>query len=471
MDYGTGAVMGVPAHDQRDFEFAKKYKIDVKVVITPNDHEIEAHNLESAYVDQGVMINSDQFNGVPSSTTKQSIADFCISKNIAKKTYQYKLRDWLISRQRYWGTPIPMMYNKNNEPSPIPLSELPVKLPEDIAFTGKGNPLSQSKSFMSLTVDNKEFRRETDTMDTFFDSSWYFLRYCDPKNKSIPFSQDAVNNWLPVDQYIGGIEHACLHLLYARFFTKVLRDLGLCDVNEPFKRLLCQGMVLKDGAKMSKSLGNTVEPDTISNKYGVDTARIFILFGAPVDRDLDWSDKAVEGAFRFLKRVFTMVNEYENYSPKDTNELAKVTHKTIKKVTDDIQRFSFNTAISKLMELLNYFYTNGTTKESIDVFLLLMAPFAPFITEELWQQIGHNSSIHLENYPVHDSNLIVDDKVTIVAQVNGKVRDKFLVNTDASQDEVEIEIFSSEKVKKHTENKEIIKKIYVPNKLINLVVR
>lgn len=438
MDYGTGAVMAVPAHDERDAAFAKTYQLPVK-------------QMECA--------------------SKEDIIDLVESNGWGKKTINYRLRDWLISRQRYWGTPIPMLYDEAGEIVPESLDYLPVLLPKDAVFTGQGNPLDNAPSFKTVTRDGKTYRRETDTMDTFFDSSWYFLRFCDPKNTSLPFDFEAANSWMPVDQYIGGVEHAVLHLLYARFFTKALRDLGLVSVNEPFKRLLTQGMVLKDGSKMSKSVGNTVDPGSIIREYGADTARLFILFGAPVERDLDWSDEGVEGAFRFLRRVFKLVTEPVGVKSGSEVQLEKMCHKTIHRVTEDIERFSYNTAISRMMELTNFMTSHGTTQKANEILLLLLAPFAPFMTEEAWQLLGHSKSIHQANWPKYDPALLVDDEVTIVAQVNGKLRGQFVVPKGISREEMEALAKLDERVAKFLLEVTIVKVVFVPDKLLNFVVK
>ena len=438
MDYGTGAVMAVPAHDERDAVFAKTYQLPVK-------------QMECA--------------------SKEDIIDLVESNGWGKKTINYRLRDWLISRQRYWGTPIPMLYDEAGEIVPESLDHLPVLLPKDAIFTGQGNPLDKAPSFKTVERDGKTYRRETDTMDTFFDSSWYFLRFCDPKNSELPFDFEAANSWMPVDQYIGGVEHAVLHLLYARFFTKALRDLGLVSVNEPFKRLLTQGMVLKDGSKMSKSVGNTVDPGSIIREYGADTARLFILFGAPVERDLDWSDEGVEGAFRFLRRVFKLVTEPTSVKSGSELALEKICHKTIFRVTEDIDRFSYNTAISRMMELTNFMTSHGTTQKANEILLLLLAPFAPFMTEEAWQLLGHSKSIHKAAWPKYDPALLVDDEVTIVAQVNGKLRGQFVVPKGISREDMEALAKSDERVAKFLLEVTIVKVVFVPDKLLNFVVK
>ena len=425
-DYGTGAVMAVPAHDDRDHAFVKKYNLPIIQVIESDKRETSVTN--EAYTNSGTLINSNEFDGLKNEDAKKIITAHLKEINRGKEEPQFKLRDWLISRQRYWGTPIPIIYDNEGNAQPVDDGDLPIELPMDVNFNEKGNPISSSESFKEITKNNETFQRETDTMDTFFDSSWYFFRYLDPENTNEPFSKERANRYLPVDYYIGGIEHACLHLLYARFFTKALRDLGLHDVNEPFKKLICQGMVLKDGAKMSKSLGNTVDPSTIIEKYGADTARIFILFGAPVEKDLDWSDDGVDGSFRFLKRFFNYTVNHDAYPVKEENILAlkKHCHKAIQKITNDIANFQFNTAISQLMELNNAISKIGTNKETAEIMTKLIAPLAPFIAENIWESLGHTDSIHEQPWPNYSKALTVDDEITIVIQVNGKVRDKMI---------------------------------------------
>lgn len=438
MDYGTGAVMAVPAHDERDEAFAKAQNLPTKEIELPNKEETE------------------------------KIIQEIEKNNWGKRTINYKLRDWLVSRQRYWGTPIPMIYDKAGNPTPEAPESLPVKLPKDVDFKKGGNPIATSITFNKNI--KTEMQRETDTLDTFFDSSWYFLRFCDPKNTEAPFSKESTK-WLPVDQYIGGIEHAILHLLYARFFTKALRDIGLHDIDEPFKRLMTQGMVLKDGAKMSKSLGNTVAPEEIIKTYGADTARLFVLFAAPAEKDLEWSDKAVEGSYRFLKRTHKLITSLSENPVKDPATLKKETHKTIAKLTHDIDRFSYNTAIAKLMELTNHCSKNGINRETAEIFAKLLAPFTPHIAEELWQHLGHNTSIHQEPWPTFDPSLTKDNETTIVVQINGKVRHKLQVPAGTPQEEIESQALAAPQVKKYTENQEILKKIHVPNKLFGLVIK
>ena len=471
MDYGTGAVMAVPAHDERDFQFAKQYDLPIKVVIE-DPEALKDAPLESAFVDVGVMVNSDDYNGLSSDVFKQQSIDRIVDEGWGRKKLNYKLRDWLLSRQRYWGTPIPILYCDDCGIVPVPEDQLPVELPKDVVFDGEGNPISSSKTFSEATCPKcaSTARRETDTMDTFIDSSWYFYRFASPHFKEAPFDKNAVQKWAPVDQYIGGVEHAILHLLYARFVAKAFRDLGLTDIDEPFKSLLTQGMVLKDGVKMSKSLGNTVDPSQIIDRYGADTARLFILFGAPVERDLDWSDTAVEGSFRFLSRVCRLCTE-ELKVPSDAEALERMLHKVIQGVTQDIERFSYNTAISKLMEYVNYMSQNGTTMESVLVLIQLLAPFAPFLSEELWAYHGQKESVHCSNWPCFDAQKTMDPVVTFVVQVNGKVRTKLSLSRDCDKDTVISEAKADHRVAKYLSNTELIKEIFVPNKLLNFVVR
>ena len=470
MDYGTGAVMAVPAHDHRDFEFATAYNLPVKIVIQPNESVLSTP-LAGAYTDPGILVNSGPFDGVASGLAKGQIVAGLESQGTGKSMVKYRLRDWLISRQRCWGTPIPVAYDDAGNCVPIPESQLPVRLPKDIQFSGKGNPLENSPSFREIELDGKRYRRETDTMDTFFDSSWYFFRYCDPQNESAPFSASLANHWGPVDQYIGGIEHAVLHLLYARFFSKVLRDLGMHSIDEPFKHLLCQGMVIKDGAKMSKSLGNVVDPSDIISKYGADTARLFILFGAPVERDLDWSAAGVEGAYRFIGRVFRMVTEFSDGQSVTSPAVVRMTHKTIKAVSDDVARFSFNTAISRMMEMVNFMSQSGTNRAALTALVQLISPFAPFAAEELWQFLGRSGSVHQSQWPTYDPALTVDETVTLVVQINGKVRDKIETVRGMTQTDAEALVRDSERIQKFVAGQTVVNVVYVPDRLLNLVLK
>lgn len=492
MDYGTGAIMAVPAHDQRDFDFAKKFDLEIIPVVDSDDPEVDVYDLKAAFAAEGTMINSEMFNGMNNKEAIEKIIDYLEEKKIGKKSINYKLRDWLISRQRYWGTPIPMIHCDDCGWVPEKEENLPVLLPADVQFTGKGeSPLATSKTFVNTTcpVCGKPARRELDTMDTFLDSSWYFLRYCDPKNTEAPFSKEKVDYWMNVDQYIGGVEHAILHLMYARFFQMALYDLGLVSTEEPFKNLLTQGMVIKDGAKMSKSLGNVVSPAEIIDKYGADTARLFILFAAPPERELDWSDKGVEGSFRFINRVYRMVYDFsQNYSEvPESYEISGDADKNmaywlnyaIKKVSDDIgERFNFNTAISTIMELVNemYHYKEGTVNPglfgaAIKDLIIMLAPFVPHVTEEMWEHLGYEGSVHDQNWPEYDEKALVKDTVEIVVQVNGKIKEKLDIAGGLSREEMEKTAMENEKVKGLIEGKNVVKVIAVPGKLINIVVK
>ncbi|MFA5892561.1 MAG: leucine--tRNA ligase [Candidatus Margulisiibacteriota bacterium] len=477
MAYGTGAVMAVPAHDQRDFEFAKTHQLPLKVVIQAGNRDVQSQvSDDKAFVDEGIMVNSGEFDGLTSSEALEKIGD-----KYGEWQVKYKLRDWLVSRQRYWGAPIPIIYCEKCGTVPVPEADLPVLLPTDVKFTGEGaSPLTQSKAFLEAKCPDcgEVGRRETDTLDTFNCSSWYYFRYADPHNDKEPFSKDKAKQWLPVDQYIGGIEHAILHLLYSRFFTKVLFDAGWSPTDEPFTNLLTQGMVVKDGAKMSKSKGNVVDPDHIIEKYGADTARLFILFASPPEKELEWNDQGVEGSYRFLGRVWRLVTE--NIQPQTSNlktntneqitKLNRKLHQTIKAVTEDIERFSFNTAIARLMELTNTMYELGTTKESLNSLLLLTTPFAPHLADELWHQLGNKDSICKQPWPAYDPELVKESEITIPVQVNGKLRDTILVAAEAGEDEIKTKAQANEKVRSFVADKQIVKIIYVPKKLVNIVI-
>lgn len=493
MGYGTGAIMAVPAHDQRDFDFAKKFGLEIIPVVDTDNPEIDVNNLNQAFAAEGKMINSEQFNGMDNKEAIEAVIEWLDNEGIGKKTVNYRLRDWLISRQRYWGTPIPMIYCDECGWVPEKEENLPVLLPTDVEFTGKGeSPLTTSKSFAECTCPRcgKKAAREMDTMDTFLDSSWYFLRYCDPKNTEAAFDKKKVDYWMNVDQYIGGVEHAILHLMYARFFQMALYDLGLVSTEEPFKNLLTQGMVNKDGRKMSKSLGNVVSPEEIINKYGADTARLFILFAAPPERELDWSDKGVEGSYRFLNRVWRLVydfvtnsqevsDEYEIKTSAD-KELNYVLNTTIKKVTEDVGgRFSFNTAISSIMELVNELYrykelpdaNQAFLKKAIQVLVVILSPFTPHICEEMWESLGFEGSLANVSWPEYDEAALVKDTIEIVVQINGKVKEKMVVENNLSREELEKTAMENDAVKALTDGKNIIKVIAVPNKLVNVVIK
>ena len=545
MDYGTGAVMAVPAHDERDFFFAKKYNLPVRIVINPvdkdgNPEKIVVEEMEGAYTLNGILVNSDEFDGTKNAEAKIKITEKLEKEGKGKKTVNYRLHDWLISRQRYWGTPIPVIYDEDGNIHLEEKENLPVKLPTDIEFSGKGNPLETSEEFKNVTLPNgKKGRRETDTMDTFVDSSWYYLRYLDSHNTKKPFEKANADSWTPVDQYIGGIEHAVMHLLYARFFHKALRDMGLVETNEPFKRLLTQGMVLgpsyysqnerkfyfpkdveiKDTKafskstgeeltvkieKMSKSKNNGVDPEEIVKEYGADPARVFTLFAAPPEKELEWNVNGLAGAYRFINRLFLIVSDSFEFADKNTGkennygidlskrnekdeEIQKKLHQTVKKVTESIEDdFHFNTAIAAVMELLNDMTTykqevidkNDVSTESkkiwkevLDKVILLIAPFAPHIADELWEIIGNKTFTFEEEWPTFEEELTKEHKMNLVVQINGKIRETIPAKIGLPKEEYEKLAFDSEKIKKAIEGKEIVKVIVVPNKLINIVVK
>lgn len=520
-EYGTGAVMGVPAHDSRDFKFARENNLPIKIVITPESGEIE---LKEAYTEAGIMINSAQFNGLHSTAGKTAIIDYATAQGYGKARIQYRLRDWLISRQRYWGCPIPVIHCPNCGTVPVPIDNLPVTLPENVEFSGRGaSPLAKLEDWVNVDCPRcgTPAKRETDTMDTFIDSSWYFLRYTDAKNEDIPFQFEQVNDWMPVDQYVGGIEHAILHLLYSRFFTKVLRDRGLVNVDEPFNRLLTQGMVQgltyknpetgkyvpaenviykedkycdKDTGevlsfffeKMSKSKYNGVDPLKVLEKYGADTARMFILFTAPPEKDLQWDDAGVEGQFRFLNRVWRLVSEYIENKPKQVKkietfsktdkDLRRAIHTAIKEISEDLEGdYQFNTAISELMKLSNALgdnkcFASPIYREGIETLLILLSLFAPHLSEELWQALGHSQSIHLQPWPKVDPTALIVDEITLVIQILGKTRGTIQVPASADKSTLETLALESEIAQRYLEGKEIKKVIVVPGKLVNFVV-
>ncbi len=545
MDYGTGAVMAVPAHDERDFFFAKKYNLPIRIVINPvdkdgNPEKIVVEDMEGAYTLNGILVNSDEFDGTKNTEAKIKITEKLEKEGKGKKTVNYRLHDWLISRQRYWGTPIPVIYDEDGNIHLEEKENLPVKLPTDIEFNGKGNPLETSEEFKNVILPNgKKGRRETDTMDTFVDSSWYYLRYLDSHNTEKPFEKANANSWTPVDQYIGGIEHAVMHLLYARFFHKALRDMGLVETNEPFKRLLTQGMVLgpsyysqnerkfyfpkdveiKDTKafskstgeeltvkieKMSKSKNNGVDPEEIVKEYGADPARVFTLFAAPPEKELEWNVNGLAGAYRFINRLFLIISDSFEFADKNTGkennygidlskrnekdeEIQKKLHQTVKKVTESIEDdFHFNTAIAAVMELLNDMTTykqevidkNDVSTESkkiwkevLDKVILLIAPFAPHIADELWEIIGNKTFTFEEEWPTFEEELTKEHKMNLVVQINGKIRETIPAKIGLPKEEYEKLAFDSEKIKKAIEGKEIVKVIVVPNKLVNIVVK
>lgn len=497
-DYGTGAVMGVPTGDQRDWMFADKYGIEKIVTICPVGKELKLEEMTCAYEEkEGMLVNSGEFTGMEMHKAMSAIMDKAEAEGFGKRRVNYRLRDWLISRQRYWGAPIPIIYCPHCGEVLVPEDQLPVRLPEDVSFTaGAKSPLATSEEFLHCKCPKcgADATRETDTMDTFLCSSWYYLRYTDAHNDKMPFDKELNNYWGPVDQYIGGIEHAILHLLYSRFFVKVLRDAGLVDYDEPFSNLLTQGMVIKDGAKMSKSLGNVVSPEEILSKYGADTARLFILFAAPPERELEWSDQGVEGSFRFLNRIWRIVQGFEDVLAEKVTEydhsnlteadkdLRRVLHSSIKKVTNDIEtRFNFNTAISTMMELVNALYAYkeaakepnaGLIYEAISDLIKMMSPFVPHITEELWRgAIDANSSVHEQSWPEFDEEALKVDNVEIVLQVNGKVRGRLTVPAEATKEELEKIAMADANVQAHIGDATVRKVICVPGRLVNIVAK
>jgi len=496
LEYGTGCVMGVAAHDQRDFEFARKYNLTIKVVVQPEGTVLDPDTMTEAYVGDGVMVNSEQFNGLPNREGIKAVTAYCEQKGIGRGVVNFRLRDWLISRQRYWGAPIPIIYCEKCGEVPVPDADLPVELPVNVKFKPTGqSPLAGCEEFVHTTCPQcgGPARRETDTMDTFMCSSFYFYRYISPRNTDRVWGEEEVKYWMPVDQYIGGVEHAILHLLYSRFFTKFLYDIKLVPVTEPFINLLTQGMVLKDSFKMSKSKGNVVSPEDIVAAYGADTARLFILFAAPPERDLEWSDQGVEGCYRFLNRVWRLVaplaGKLDADHPSKTEKLVgldreihRITHSTIKKVTEDIgNRFNFNTAISTIMELVNSLYqykeipetdrSPAVMSEAVETLLLLLAPFAPHFAEELWHGIGRTGSVHLQPWPEYSEEAIAEDEITIVVQINGKIKKRMLVPTGIDADQLKELVSSQPSVQDLIGGKTVVKVVAVPGKLVNIVVR
>lgn len=494
MEYGTGAIMAVPAHDQRDFEFAKKYSLPIKVVIVP-ERESSSEELEEAFVGKGIVVNSGVFSGFPSDTASEQMIKFAEEKGFGKKNTLYRLRDWGISRQRYWGTPIPVIYCNTCGIVGVPYESLPVTLPEDVEFTGEeGSPLETAKSFIRTRCPRcgEEARRETDTMDTFFDSSWYHFRYCSPKDEKMPFDPQSADYWLPVDLYIGGVEHAILHLIYARFFCKFFRDSGLTSIDEPFPRLLAQGMVTKDGAKMSKSKGNVVDPDDMVAEYGADTLRLFTLFASPPEKEFAWNEKGIEGCYRFLNRIWTFFQETMDLFEKETPSSAVAEsemihrvrmkmHQTIRKVTEDIEkRYHLNTAISTIMEFFNGIKADreklreseegkSLLREALETIARLLYAFAPHICEEIWERMGHKTFLARFPWPLYDSQLAREEKVTIVVQVNGKLRERFEADRDTEEEQLKKKALSMNRIKNIIGDRKVKSVIYVKNKLINIV--
>ena len=491
MSYGTGATMSVPAHDQRDYDFAKKYKLPIQPVIVPNKPGLEHDFNASAFTQPGTLINSNKFNGMDSEEAIEAIGSELEQKEKGKKVINYRMRDWLISRQRYWGAPIPMLTDENGDIFPERDENLPVELPENVSFSGVQSPIKSMKEFIESVdpISNEIYQRETDTFDTFMESSWYYARFCCPDNHEKMLDERA-NYWLPVDLYIGGIEHAILHLLYARFYHKLLRDEGLVEVGEPFKRLLTQGMVLNGGSKMSKSMGNTVDPEEMINNYGADTVRLFMMFAAPPEQSLEWSDKAVNGAYRFLRKFWTMVlnriddiSNVDDIDPDDffndsQKELRKETHKTIAKVSDDIgRRYTFNTAIAAIMSLSNrvsryQIDTNldrKVVREALESMVLLLSPIVPHICNHLWTELGHQTAVVNELWPTFNEDLTVDATLEIVIQINGKLRARLNVAANIDEETLKELAFNEPKIAKLIAEQTIKKTIVVPGKLINIV--
>jgi len=486
LSYGTGAVMGVPAHDQRDFDFAKKYNLPIQVVIAPP--EWQGEELEEAHIEPGTMVNSGQFNGLPNQQGIESICDFLEGQEWGKRAATYRLRDWLISRQRYWGAPIPIIYCPKCGIVPVAEEDLPVLLPKDAEFKPTGeSPLKYCESFVNTTCPqcSAPAKRETDTMDTFMCSSWYFLRYTSPHYDMAAFEAEKVKYWLPVDLYTGGAEHAVMHLLYARFFSKALRDMGLVSFDEPFSRLFNQGTIIAEKEKMSKSRGNVITPDVYVSELGADTVRTYLMFLGPWEHGGDWNDSGINGTSRWLKRVWNLVlkpyqtNEKAAETEKAHRELKRITHQTIRKVTDDLERLRFNTMVAAIMEFTNYLTKvkeTGTVaapkwEESISILLLLLAPSAPHLAEELWQQTGRQYSIHNQTWPQWSEELAKDEKITLVVQVNGKLRHRIMAPASITEAEARQMAMESQKIKTYLKDKEVINIVYVPGRLVNFVVR
>jgi leucyl-tRNA synthetase len=503
MDYGTGAVMAVPAHDERDFEFCTTYGLPIRTVIVPEGSAVDpAARPTEATVDYGRLVNSGPYTGLTSEAAKERMTQDAAAKGFGEGTIQYRIKDWGISRQRYWGTPIPMIYCDKDGVVPVPEDQLPVVLPPNIRLTGKGHsPLADAPEFVNTTCPKcgGPARRETDTMDTFMDSSWYFYRYTDPKIATAPINKEAVKYWFPVDQYIGGIEHAILHLIYMRFFTKVMRDIGLVDFSEPVARLFTQGMVIKDGSKMSKSKGNVVDPTQLFAKYGADTTRLYILFAAPPEKDLDWNDAGVEGMYRFLGRVYRLVAKHSerlqgvktsvltpeqkaSLSPEEKRLLRKA-HQTLRHVTEDMEeRWHFNTDISNTMELVNELSELDAAveagkirpeilKTALEFLAVILSLFTPHVADQLWEGLGHNDPLLRVSWPVFDGELAAEDEIEYPVQINGKLRARIQVAATASEEEVRTKALADEKVVQHLAGLKIIKMIVVPQKLVSIVAK
>ena len=489
MTYGTGAIMAVPAHDERDFEFCKKYSIPIRPVIRPVDGELaDPETMQEAFTDYGIVENSGEFSGLPSAEAQKKMNEKAEREGFGRAAVTYRIKDWGISRQRYWGTPIPVIYCDSCGIIPVPEEDLPVVLPLDVPIEGTGgSPLARVPEFVNTKCPKcgADARRETDTMDTFVDSSWYFYRYCDPHNDRAPFDKDKIAYWFPIDQYIGGVEHAILHLIYSRFWTKMMRDLGLIDNDEPATRLFTQGMVIKGGAKMSKSLGNVVSADEIAESHGTDTARMFALFAAPPEKDLDWLDAGVDGVYRFLGRVYRFFTRNAERAragggpegKADRKALRKL-HQTVKKITDDFEtRWHFNTSIAAVMELVNELtasekeISNGVMAEVLEKLALLLGPFAPYLAEELWEELGKQGPVFRQAWPAYDPDLAKEEEIEVVLQINGKVRSRLTVAAGTPREELERLALADGRIRELTAGKQIIKVIVVPDKLVNIVVR
>ncbi len=494
LQYGTGAIMAVPAHDQRDFEFAHAHGLPIRVVVQPEGEALDPATMESAHVGEGVQVNSGEFDGMPNTAAQTKMAEWLEARGVGRRRINYRLRDWLVSRQRYWGTPIPIVYCDTCGIVPVPESELPVVLPADLPYTATGSILPQAESFVKTTCPKcgAPARRETDTMAQWIESCWYFLRYADPHNDELPFSREAADRWLPVDQYIGGIEHAVLHLLYSRFFTRVLYDLGLIGFEEPFTRLFTHGMLLKDGSAMSKSGPNCVTPDAIIERYGTDTLRTYILFLGPPGAEADWQEGGIEGIWRFLNRAWRAVSRHlEGFDATWSGTVAaansaaavalrRKTHQTIRQVTGDFERWHFNTAVSALMELVNAMTELGegdlpvdlapAYSEACETLALLLAPFAPHLAEELWECLRGEGSVHVAEWPTWAESVAQDDAVTVVLQVNGKLRDRLSVPPGTPKEDLQAQALASEKIQSYLQGKSIRQVIVVPDRLVNIVV-
>ena len=510
-EYGTGAVMGVPGHDERDFEFAKAYGLPIQIVVYPKDRPIAVETMTEAHAGEGDLVNSGEWNGLPWPEANRQMTAAAAARGIGEATVQYRLKDWGISRQRYWGTPIPVIYCEKDGVVGVPYEDLPVRLPNVTTFTGRGDsPLAQVPEFVNVKCPKcgGPGRRETDTMDTFVDSSWYFLRFCDPTNDALPFEPAKASYWMPVDFYSGGVEHAILHLLYSRFFTRVLRDVGLVQIDEPFKRLLTQGMVLNNGAVMSKSKGNTVDPDDMLNKYGADALRLYVMFVAPPEKEVEWSDAGLEGSFRFLLRVWRIVDHWAETVGGEgvpacgddctsaERALRRKTHDTIRRVTGDVEeRMHLNTAVSALMELVNelYSFSEGTAhgmptrgdvpvgrvertqtisvvREALDALVLMIAPFAPHTAEELWEMLGHPGGLAAATWPSYDAAVARAEEVVVPVQINGKVRTRLTVAADLPEEALREAALADAAVRAHTQGKTIRKVVVAKGPLVSVVV-